>query len=58
MGDHHDAHRCTVVSNFANSGGNDAQGIDVKAGVGFVENCNLWFEKRHLHDFVALLFTA
>ena len=58
MGDHHDAHRWTIISNFANSGGNDAQGIDVKARVGFVENRNVRFEKRHLHDLVALLFAT
>ena len=38
--------------------GHDAQGVDVEAGVGLVEDGQLRLEHRHLEDLVALLLPA
>ena len=34
------------------------QGVDVEAGVGFIEQRQLRFHQQHLHDFVALFLAA
>ena len=38
--------------------GDDAQGVDVQAGVGLVEDAQLRLQHRHLEDLVALLLAA
>src|SRR2546427_8344999 len=37
---------------------NHSEGVDVQAGVGLVENCELGLEHRHLKNLVALLLAA
>ena len=58
VGDQHDAHRGPVDADLANALGDDAQRVDVEAGVGLVEDRDLGFEDGHLHDLVALLLAA
>ena len=38
--------------------GDGLEGVNVEAGVGFVEDAELRFEDGHLEDFIALLFAA
>src|SRR6266545_3535885 len=38
--------------------GNDLERVDVQAGIGFVEDGQLWLQHGHLKDFVALLLAA
>ena len=45
-------------ADFADSLGDDAQRVDVEAGIGLVEDREFGFEDRHLHDLVALLLAA
>ena len=36
----------------------DAHGVNIKAGIGLVEDAQLRFEHRHLEDFIAFLLTT
>ena len=40
---------------LAHPGGDDPQGVDVEAGVGFVQHGEIGLQHRHLQDFVTLL---
>src|SRR5690554_1347975 len=38
--------------------GDDLQGVDVEAGVGFVQDRQLWLQQQGLHDFVTLFLAT
>ena len=48
----------TGGADLADAAGHRAQGVDVEAGIGLVEDRQLGFEDRHLQDLVALLLAA
>jgi len=54
VGDQDDAHLWAIDTDLADALGDGAQGVDVEAGVGLVEDGDLRLEDRHLHDLVAL----
>jgi hypothetical protein len=56
VGDHQDAH--VRVQHGVHALGNDAQGVDVQARVGLVEDRHLGLEDRHLEHLEALLLAA
>ena len=58
VGDQHDAHVRALFADGVDTPSDDAQGVDVEAGVGLVEDRQLRLEDRHLHDLVALLLAA
>ena len=58
VGDQQDAELGPVGADLADALGDDAQGVDVEAGVGLVEDGELGLEDRHLQDLVALLLAA
>ena len=47
-----------VVVIAPNAAGDNAQGVDVEAGIGFIEDGDVRFEYRHLQNLVALFFAA
>ena len=46
------------AAQFVDTGGDDFQGVNVQAGIGFIEDGEPGFEDGHLEDFVALFFAA
>ena len=56
MGDQEDAER--GAAHGVDAVGDDAESVDVEAGVGFVHEGEFGFEHGHLEDFAALLFAA
>ena len=53
-----DEHRVLLAAQRVHAVGDDAQRVDVEAGVGLVEDGELRIEHRHLEDLVALLLAA
>src|SRR5699024_8976817 len=41
-----------------NTVGDGLQGVDIEAGVGFVENRQRWLQYQHLQNFITLFFAA
>ena len=58
VGDEHDAELGPVLADLPDAAGDRAQGVDVEAGVGLVEDGQLGLEDGHLQDLVALLLAA
>ena len=58
VGDEHDAEAGPVLADLLDAAGHRAQGVDVEAGVGLVEDGQLGLEDGHLQDLVALLLAA
>ena len=54
----HDEHRALGRAQRVHAAGDDAQGVDVEARVGLVEDRERRLEHRHLEDLVALLLAA
>ena len=54
----HENHSLFGRHNVIDSVCHDAEGVNVEAGVRFVEETHLRIENRHLEDFVALLFAT
>ena len=46
------------AAQFVDAGGDDAEGVDVEAGVGFVEDGEGGVEHGHLEDFILFFLTA
>ena len=47
-----------LTGQLVHTAGHDAQGVDIQAGIGFIENRNQRFEQGHLQDLVALLLAT
>ena len=56
VGDHQ--HRPVGRAHGVDPLGDDAQGVDVEAGVGLVQDAQLGFEYRHLENLVTFLLAA
>ncbi len=56
MGD--DDHGTVRRAQRVDAVGHQLQGIDVEAGIGFIEDAKRGFEHRHLEDLGALLLAA
>src|SRR5262249_19967729 len=54
----HDDHRALRAAKLIDPRGDGAQGVDVEAGVGLVQDRQRWIEDGHLEDLVALLLAA
>ena len=46
------------AAHFVDAIRDDPQGVDVEAGIGFIQYDEGWIEKCHLQDFGAFLFAA
>ena len=53
-----DDHGPILVPQCIDAIGHGAEGVDVQAGIGLVENAQPGIEHRHLEDFVAFLLAA
>ena len=56
MGD--DERGVVGAAQLVDAGGDNAQSINIQAGIRFIEDGQLWFQDRHLEDFIAFFFAA
>ena len=47
-----------LTGQLVHAAGHDAQGVDIQAGIGLIENRHQRFEQRHLQNLVALLLAT